>query len=201
MIPTPSAQRLDDPPAAPAADAPQRLPFREPDAHRFRKLSVDGEYYQLPTLGEPVKIRKVGLLALAALGKGIPNPLSRQTIRLLRDGGLPKYGASEDEKQQIFEANNEAFIEVGALVMVEPRIVYGYRCPVCVAEYRTLHPPDHQCEQATDEHRPMIRILPDYDKQEIAPEDVPQSDYIWLFQFAEGEASAFASFRLEPVAS
>lgn len=85
----------------------------------WRRVARDGELYRLPGSGNVVRLRRPGLTALAANVGHIPNPLSREVLRLMSAAETP---TSEDAKIEAFQRSARAYVEVAALCFVEPRI-------------------------------------------------------------------------------
>jgi len=86
----------------------------------WKRQARDGELYRLPGSGNVVRLRRPGLSAMAAKVGHIPNPLSREVLRLMSGAETQP---SEDAKIEGFEKSARAYIELAALCFVEPKIV------------------------------------------------------------------------------
>ncbi len=88
-------------------------------ARDWRKSSQQGELYTLPGCGNVARLRRPSLMAMAAKGT-VPNALSNDVMKLL---AVVEENPTADRQIQIYGEQAQAFKEIAALSLVEPRLV------------------------------------------------------------------------------
>jgi len=87
------------------------------------KTTGDGFKYRLPGSGNVTKLRRPSLMALAARGTSIPNPLSAEVLRYVTDRGDVLNERTDEERNEIYVKNAIAFVHIAVLCFVEPKLV------------------------------------------------------------------------------
>lgn len=82
-----------------------------------------GFKYRLPGSGNVARLKRPSLLAMAARGTSIPNPLSAEVLRYLTDKGDPLGEWDEEKRNEVYVKNAIAFVHIAVLCFVEPKIV------------------------------------------------------------------------------
>lgn len=137
-------------------------------ATMWRKQSVDGEFYKLPTSGHVVKLRRPGLQALVGRAGTIPNPVSAEVLRFLSTPRDPLRTYTDKERMEMYERNSKAFAVIAQMCFVEPRVIID------------------------------AAVEPDYEHGEIGVWNIADYDLTWLvYAFVEGDADAVAEFRAD----
>lgn len=89
-------------------------------ASAWRRMAQEGELYRLPGSGLVMRLKRPGLTALARKVGHIPNPLSREVLRLMSAAEKP---AGEDAAVESFQRSAQAYGEAFALCAVEPKVI------------------------------------------------------------------------------
>ncbi len=160
-------------------------PIAPTPASQWRRQRQEGDLIRLPGSGNVARMVRPNLLALASTSNGVPNPLSARVLRLM---AAPP---ARDDKERVenVKRNALACLEIAALCLIEPRLVFGWRC---ANGHRSVeHPETCPTCKATD-WTPI-----DPGEGEIGPQDLTNLDLSWIYYgWVEGAASEVAPFRV-----
>lgn len=188
-----SAEHTTTPSQSNGSDRTNGINIYQANPRAWKRRAQDGEWYTLPAAGQPAKLRRPSLTALAAKIGHIPNRLASEVVTLLSELDMRSYRDRKPEEQhKAFVENARAFVLIARECFVEPRLNTDLRCQTCqhINKYES-----RQCVNCSGME--MLLVEPNYDAGEISPLDIPDFDYSWLaFSFVEGSDDRVAPFRL-----
>lgn len=85
----------------------------------WKKAREEGELYTLPGSGNVARLIRPSLTALVGVTNGVPNPLSKEVMRLL--AAAPP-GKAEEALFANIRNNSRAYMEIARMCLVEPRL-------------------------------------------------------------------------------